>query len=45
MNDFKKICRDIEFIEIIDVCQNWYFKYAALNFDVKNDFYQIFTTC
>ena len=31
--------------EFIKIWHIWYFKYANPNFDVKNDFYEIFTTC
>ena len=30
--------------EFIEIWHNQYFKYANLDFDVKNDFYEIFTT-
>ena len=28
-----------ECLEFVQMWLNWYFKYADLNFDVKNDFY------
>ena len=31
--------------EFIEICLNFYFKYADLNLDFKNDFCEIFTTC
>ena len=30
--------------EFIEICLNFYFKYADLDFDVKNNFNEIFTT-
>ena len=31
--------------KFIEIWPNWYLKYIDFDFDVKNDFYEIYTTC